>query len=383
MRTINLQTAYQLIITALLLGACLGLIGQRLSWLTGSPITAMEPNALLVQQFMPNATPGVVAPTLQTQDGITSKNTDATVQVEVEVHARGNANALARAIGPGDTEVKANTDGEGDGRSVAYIIAPEVPAWAPTPQGPTAALAAINSMAALTPIVGSAGAAMATVTEAIINLRSAPQLDSTVVGTASRGQQFTLVGRDAAHVWWLVCCHQEQPRWVHSAVVQITGDSTTVNVVTPQVNTTMNTIPALVPTPTIAPPMPTVTPPTQYEFMLTEHAQFEERITPRIFLYVYDGDEGLAGYTLRVRKDGQLLPVTQRSVAGLPGYTWPIPNERQRYTNLKVEFPTVDPAGVWEVQLVDANGRAVGPAATFHLQPNEPNQEMYVNYRQG
>ena len=36
MRTINLQTVYQLVITALLLGACLGLLGQRLQWLTGS-----------------------------------------------------------------------------------------------------------------------------------------------------------------------------------------------------------------------------------------------------------------------------------------------------------------------------------------------------------
>lgn len=380
MRTINLQTAYQLIITALLLGACLGLVGQRLSWLTGSPIAAMERNASAVQQFMPNAVTRMAASTPQTQDVMISKNTDASVQVEVEVHSRGNANALAQATGPGHTEVKADTAGEGDGRSVAYITAPDALAWVlPTPAATT--LGTTNSTLAPVPVAASLSSAIATVTEAVVNLRTAPQLDSVVVGTASRGQQFILVGRDTANIWWLVCCQQDQPRWVHSAVVQITGDSTKVNVVTPQVKTSMSTLPALVPTATTVAPMPPVVPPPQYEFMLAEQAQFEERITPRIFLYVDDGDEGLDGYTLRVRKDGYLLPVTQRSAAGLPGYTWPLPNERQRYTNLKVEFPTMNPAGVWEVQLVDTNGQAIGPVATFYLQPNEPKQEMYVNYR--
>lgn len=132
---------------------------------------------------------------------------------------------------------------------------------------------------------------------------------------------------------------------------------------------------------TVAPSLPTTVSPPQYEFVLTEQIQFEERISPRIFLYVYEDDEGLAGYTLRIRKDGSELPIPQRSVAGLPSYTWPIPNERQRSTNLKVEFPDVNPTGVWEVQLIDATGSAVGPVATFRLQPNDANQEMYVLYR--
>jgi hypothetical protein len=65
----------------------------------------------------------------------------------------------------------------------------------------------------------------------------------------------------------------------------------------------------------------------------------------------------------------------------MPGITWPIPNERQRYTNLKIEFPNVSPAGLWEIQLLDANGRPVGPVATFRLQPDDPRQELYVKYR--
>jgi hypothetical protein len=221
---------------------------------------------------------------------------------------------------------------------------------------------------------------VARVIESLVNLRHAPDLAGAVISTASRGQEFTIVGRDVTKLWWLVCCLQNEAHWIHSSVIQVTGDSSTLPVVASSLNgNTYNTqtslalgSPAL---PTLAPP------PTQYDFMLTEQAQFEERIRPRIFLYVYDKEEGLAGYTLRVRKDGSELPVLQRSTPGVPGFTWPIPNGRQRSTNLKVEFPDVNPVGVWEVQLIDATGRAVGPVATFRLQPNEANQEMYVMYR--
>lgn len=379
MRTINLQTVYQLVITALLLGACLGLLGQRLSWLTADPVAALEQNTQLPS--VPNAGIGMANTAPQAQDVTTSKNNNANVQVEVEVHSRGNANVLARALGPGDTEVKANTDGEGDGRSVAYITAPQAPAWA-AQLPPTSAAGSAGNVSPSTAAGSSTGSVTATIAEAVVNLRGAPDLGGVVVGTAVRGQEFAIVGRDATNIWWLVCCDQGQPRWVHSGVVRVTGDSTKVTVFMPQTSwDASNTQAPPVPTPTLAPPAPTATPSLHYGFMLAEQAQFEERIRPRIFLYVYEDEEGLGGYTIRVRKDGRDLLVTQTSAAGLPGYTWPIPHERQRYTNLKVEFPDVHPAGVWEVQLADASGRAVGPVVTFLLRPDDPNQEMYVKYR--
>lgn len=369
MRTINLQTVYQLVITALLLGACLGLLGQRLPWLGGNPVAALEQNTFSTPlQLLSNSTTKITNFSAQAQDMTTSNGDDATVQVEVEVHSRGNANAQARALGPSDTEVKANTEGEGDGRSVAYVTAPEAPRWAtPTPTVlPTNSAVQTSSVSPPT----------ARVIEALVNLRSAPNLAGVIVATASRGQEFTIVGRDITNVWRLVCCYQNEAHWIHSSMIQVTGDSLPLPVVaSPASANTYNT--QLAPA---APPLPTAAP-AQNEFMLTEQAQFEERIRPRIFLYVYAGDEGLAGYTLQVRKDGRDLPVAQSSIPGVPGYTWPIPNERQRSTNLKVEFPDVNPAGVWEVQLSDATGRTVGPVATFHLQPNDANQEMYVMYR--
>ena len=380
MRTINLQTVYQLVITSLLLGACLGLLGQRLSWLT-DVVVPFEPSVFAAPSSSMTSTQAASAAAVpQTQDVTTSGNSDSNIQIEVEVHTRGNASALARALGPGDTEVKTSTEGEGDGRSAAYLKAPDTAALAPSAPSPS-----IPPVSHAPPVQNAPsvqpGQPTATVTEALINLRSSPDLAGTVLGNAQRGQAFTIMGRDPLMTWWLVCCDGGQARWVHTGVVQVTGDVAMVPVVA-QASTsipTSNQPVANIPSPTLAPlPTPAAQ---QFEFAVVEQAQFEERITPRLYVYVYEKEDGLDGYTVHVRKDGRDLPVTQQTKPGLPGFTWPLPTDRQRYTNLKVEFPNVSPAGVWEVQLVDVNGRAVGPVTTFRLQPNDAQQELYVKYR--
>jgi hypothetical protein len=40
----------------------------------------------------------------------------------------------------------------------------------------------------------------------------------------------------------------------------------------------------------------------------------------------------------------------------------------------------VQPAGVWEVQLIDGSGATVGPPAVFTLVANDQNRELYVRY---
>ncbi|MEZ4729510.1 MAG: hypothetical protein R3E79_20455 [Caldilineaceae bacterium] len=108
--------------------------------------------------------------------------------------------------------------------------------------------------------------------------------------------------------------------------------------------------------------------------------QFSEPKLVRAFLYVYSGEEALAGYTIRVKK---MEPIRQSMAlfGGQPGLTWPLVDVRQRFQNLKVEFPNVPAAGLWEIQLVDGSGNPVGPPATFTLSANEPNQELYVRYK--
>jgi hypothetical protein len=39
-------------------------------------------------------------------------------------------------------------------------------------------------------------------------------------------------------------------------------------------------------------------------------------------------------------------------------------------------------AGRWDVQLIDSQGNAVGPAAPFELTADERTRELYVRYKQ-
>jgi len=116
-------------------------------------------------------------------------------------------------------------------------------------------------------------------------------------------------------------------------------------------------------------------------FTVGEQTRFAEQLTPRLFLFVHTGGEGLGDYHIRVYKDGQPLSVTQATTAGAPSYTWPTPHSRQRYANLKVEFPTVAPAGLWEIELLDPHGAVVAAPVRFQLAPNDPKLEMYIDFQ--
>ncbi len=99
----------------------------------------------------------------------------------------------------------------------------------------------------------------------------------------------------------------------------------------------------------------------------------------RIFAYIYQGDQPLGGYTLRVVHDGAELPVSATSVDSV-NFTWPIANPRQRFQNLKIEFSGVQVGGNWQVQLLDGSGAEAGPPATFTLSGADENRELYVRY---
>ena len=60
--------------------------------------------------------------------------------------------------------------------------------------------------------------------------------------------------------------------------------------------------------------------------------------------------------------------------------TWPTASPRQRFQNMKVEFPGVSAAGVWEVQLLDGGKAPAGPVATFTLAATDTDRELYVRY---
>ena len=134
-------------------------------------------------------------------------------------------------------------------------------------------------------------------------------------------------------------------------------------------------------TPTLTP-----TPIPDYEFELESAQKFPtESLAPgvvRVYVYAYaPGSFGLPGYGLRIVHNGASLTAEAESEGGLPELTRREPGPYSRFTNLNVIIVEAQ-AGEWEVQLVDADGRPVGPAATFDLTADENTRELYVRYRQ-
>lgn len=222
----------------------------------------------------------------------------------------------------------------------------------------------------------------------LANVRTGPGTTYTVLTTVERGQEYDIVGKNAAGDWWRFCCVNNQPAWIIAELVDVDGATELA-----PVSEEAAQAPADPPAPTVAPaaaaptaapaesPTAAPAPAAEFAFELIAAEQFSEPRLVRIFLYVYDGEQALEGYTLQVKKDGASQTVSGTSVGGQPSFTWPIADIRQRFQNMKVEFPNVAAAGVWEIQLVDGGGNLMGPPATFTLKANEPNQELYVRYK--
>ncbi len=244
------------------------------------------------------------------------------------------------------------------------------------------------------PAAPAAEAAIAVVNDELVNLRNAPSLTaSEVVQVATRGAEFTVVGRSADDEWWQLCCVDGVEVWVYESYVDTAGPVDAVPVreqaaaapppATPVPPTPAPVQPTAPPEPPAAPtelPAPVDTPLPALPFNLASQEQFPEgNNLVRIFAYVTAGEKPAPGLTLRVSRDGAELPVTGVTAAE-SGLTWPVANPRQRFQNLKVEFPNVQSTGVWSVQLVDGSGTPAGPAATFTLAAGDTNREFYVRY---
>ena len=261
--------------------------------------------------------------------------------------------------------------------TVAAPIAGPTPSTGAPGSGVGGSVATPQPVAAAQP----ADAAKAVVNGPLVNVRRGPGTEYDVVTDVERGAEFDIVGRNADSSWWQICCVEGGGNaWIIAEYVDTLGNVDTVPVSDPnnpnppvQANGTAPAAPA--PTPTLAP-----TPVPQVAFDLKTQEQFPETGLVRVFLYVYAGNDALEGYSLRVTKDGQELPVSGLSFGGQPAFTWPFQDARQRYQNFKIEFSDVPAAGVWVVQLVDSASATVGPAATFTLADNDPQQELYVRY---
>ncbi len=240
---------------------------------------------------------------------------------------------------------------------------------------PAAVIAATPTPAPPPEIVNGPSGAKVIVNTPLVNSRSGPGLDYEVVTIVERGQEFDILAKDALGEWWQVCCVDDEPVWVIGQLVDTDGPVDSVPVFgASQLATGGDGNASAQPQTVLLDQAPDI------QFSLENQEQFPESASVRIFLYVYSGNEGLAGYSLWVRKDGVDVPVNVISFGGSPGFTWPFQDARQRSQNWKAEFPDLPPEGQWEVQLIDDDGRIVGPPATFAIGPNDGNLELYVRY---
>jgi hypothetical protein len=211
-----------------------------------------------------------------------------------------------------------------------------------------------------------------------VNVRAGPGTEFEILTVTDRGQEYQVVGKNVTGDWWQICCVDGENGWVTSEYADTDGPVDQVAVVgdaalTPAANGGEQV--------SAATSAAAATPATAaLAFDLVVQEQFPENKLVRIFLYVYDKDTGLEGYSLRVTRDGAELPIKETSFGGSPGLTWPVADVRQRSQNMKVEFPGIATAGQWVVQLTK-DGAPVGPPATFTLIANDPNQELYVRYQ--
>jgi hypothetical protein len=238
--------------------------------------------------------------------------------------------------------------------------------------------------------------------------RRLPDRNSDPLAFLEQGAEFAVIGRDGTGDWWQLCCLEEEvPIWVAEEFIETSGNVGSLPIrtgdeaiavtpapeqPTPAPLAAATEVPAAVPAPATATPAPAESAATEapaevatvspgFEFVLVGQEQFPEgNNLVRIFLFVSDADAtALPGYTLSVKKDGAVLPVTAVS-SDAAGYTWPVANPRQRFQNFKVEFPNMQAPGAWEVQLVDGSGSGKGPAALFTLVAGDTNREFYVRY---
>jgi SH3-like domain-containing protein len=275
---------------------------------------------------------------------------------------------------------------------------------------------------------------VAVINTELVNSRTGPDTTYPVATVLGRGEDFDITGKSSDGTWWRICCLVDlQEVWVAAEFADSDGPTDNVpvaqagelsalararqggaaRVVAAPAATVAPAVaaPASQPEPAAveAAPAAQAAPAPQGEaavaadapadnavaaaevatasdaatggFELSGQESFPESNVVRVFLYVYAENQGLEGYSLRVTKDGAEQSVSGTSFGGQPGMTWPIADDRQRFQNFKVEFPSVAPAGVWTVELV-RDGAVVGPAATFTLAENDPARELYVRYKQ-
>lgn len=396
MSTIKLSTAYQLILTALLVGACLGIVSRQLPLIVSTSLPTVSAMVVHESPMATNASQLVNAVPNQEALGLTTNERSNTpVQTELGTYMVEDSSALPYAMGPIDSEMKGDGMIEGHPRA-STLFGGELASAVAKPVSLHMAASKNASGGAFSSSTQAPAVPKVVIGAELVNLRSAPALSASVVGQAQAGRQLQIVGRDPTNSWWLVCCLNDRLVWVSAHVVSTFGNLSDITVISTDLLSVSGRSNVMAreqhwgggelasPTASLAQPLDVAA--EIFPYQLVQQRQHSEQIIPRLFLFVSDKavaerDEGIPNLGMLVKKDGILLSTPQRTHGGQPDLTWPTPHTRQQLANLKIEFPGIDPIGHWEVQLIDASGRPIGPVAHFVFAPSEPNMEMYLHYQ--
>ena len=117
---------------------------------------------------------------------------------------------------------------------------PSAPTLAPAPAMPPP-----DTPVPPTPMITPAAEPRLVVRAADTHVRSGPGMAYPSLGTAEEGQQFGIAGRDETGDWWLICCLAEKLGWVHAPLVDVSGPTDGVGIVTeiPPPPATATTVP--------------------------------------------------------------------------------------------------------------------------------------------
>lgn len=306
------------------------------------------------------------------------------IEVRAEVVANGNGNASANVSGPGNAIAKAATEGPGNAQAKAIGVVPDDKLGLLFPQDNATNASPVSTLGGNQPDPAIApDTPYVVVSGSQVNLRSAPGLDSTILGVVNGGAKLSLIGRTADQQWWRVCCYDGNSFWIAASLVNAYGATNVLPTIESPQSQPSSPKPAATVAATATPTsVPAVEAPTAvaYDFNVAEKIQFEERVMPRIYIYVASDTGSVAGYSLRVHKDGTQIPTPLSTFGGTAEVTWGQQTSRQRFYNLKLEFPSISSEGLWDLQLLDPSGREAGAPVQFRLVQNDPNQEMYVKY---
>ena len=211
---------------------------------------------------------------------------------------------------------------------------PEPPTPAPQPPTPTPA-----------PVV--------IVQQDKVNVRQGPGTAYNTVGQVTKGTSLQIVGKNAAGDWWQVCCVSNQQVWITGQLVQVQGDTSTVQVVASVPPPPPTATPRPRPTSTPAAPTPTPQPRYTYNKALLQRCEPNAGVTA-IEGTVYQNHKPFDGarVVFSYAPDG---PVVSEMISGPhPGYPGWNPGFYSHI--LQAGAPR---EGDWYVWIVDDSGNRI------------------------